>query len=1223
MLSSLKTTGRARRGADRLICQIQNARQCRSYHGLPRINKSIVDTRGVLLSGSHRERDSSRIFATGISQVPRFTTAQFSTSRFVLNNSTGNGDGSNGKNDDLQKVNNDQINESKEKELEKEKEQENSVESSSSGTGSEDTAASQTSGKKKSTTSETSKRSRRSLSPKVSESESATEAAAPTPLRKAVKPSPSAASILFADSNTANSQGSSDSSSGGNNSNNASENGNAKKQPISPLKQVLPVVLSHRPVFPGLAVHCNSTDETFIAAIDALEKTKSWDRTVVAFLRKPVEDEEPTVKSSSSGTMTGSVGPSASHSTTTQLMTNVEEAYSVGCVCRVETIEVTASDGKLIFNSSLFPLYRVRAGELTEPVKDAPVIRQSAAILDADTGLDVTSFDKAAEEPNNGSSEESVGSNGSTDGSATSEPAVKPSDIVNVHWMKGITAVSDEPYAVDDRAIQELCFKIIDVLYSISNTSYPLKVQVEKFSKLVRRSPGEDFQKPDFLADFCAALCSGDKEIQAILETANIKTRLEASLDLLNRELLSIKMHEKISKAIAEQTAQRQREFILQEQYKYIKKELGMDDEKGKLAQKFLERADALAMPEEVRKVFDEELAKFRGLESTAGEYSTVKSYLDWLVSLPWGKFSTDKFDLNAAKKLLDDQHFGLKEVKDRILEFIAVAKLSGSVDGKILCFAGPPGVGKTSVARSIAEALNRKFDRFSVGGLYDASEIKGHRRTYVAALPGKIIQALKKCETQNPVILIDEIDKVGTSSVHGDPSAALLEVLDPEQNKNFQDIYLDVPVDISKILFICTANTLDTLPQPLKDRMEIIHIPGYVNSEKVSIAEGYLTPSLRKKSGLENVDIKLSSDALLKLVTSYTRESGVRGLNKILEKIYRKVAYNVVIEKEKDTPPIASASESAAEAAATETASESKDAVADQPKSETVVTADAKEVAPEPIDPELLKDYHLEINVDDLTKYVGAPLYNTVRLYEKFPPGVTMGLAYTPLGGVPLFVETVLQQPLDPKSTPKLTRTGHLGEVMNESSSIAYSFSRMYMVKRFLGNRFLDHAVLHTHFPEGAVKKDGPSAGIAMATSLISLALNKPVNPDVCMTGEITLTGKVLQIGGLREKSAAAKAAGSKIIVFPKDNMAEWEDLPEMIREGLTPMPVSWYDEVFDIAFGQVDQAEIESMWSKELATKDVDNSTLGRNDDAGFTPPPPPPPSNRSPSLRASSPY
>lgn len=980
----------------------------------------------------------------------------------------------------------------------------------------------------------------------------------------------------------------SSSSSSGSKSGSDGSNGSSSNQPISATTEVLPVLLSHRPVFPGLAVHCTSTDEKFISAMEILDRAKGWDRRIVAFLRKE----------------TGGA--------TTQLMTNADDAFSIGCICRVETIEITSSeDGQRIFNSSLFPLYRVKAGSLTEADKDQPTVLRTV-----DTGLDVTSFDKADE---------------------------GPKDVVNVQWMKGISAVADEPYVVEDRAIQELCFKIIDVLYSIANASYPLKMQIERFSRLVRRSPGEDFQKPDFLADFCAALCSGEKEIQGILEISNVKKRLEAALELLNREVLSIKVQEKISKVIAEQTAQRQKEFILQEQYKYIKKELGLDDEKGKQAQKFVDRANELDMPEEVRKVFNEELNKFKGLESNAGEYSTVKTYLDWLVSVPWGKYSLDKFDLNAAKELLDKEHYGLKDVKDRILEFIAVGKLSGSVNGKIICLSGPPGVGKTSIARSVASALNRKFDRFSVGGLYDASEIKGHRRTYVAAMPGRIVQALKKTGTQNPVILIDEIDKVGTSSVHGDPSAALLEVLDPEQNKNYQDVYLEVPIDISRILFICTANTLDTLPQPLKDRMEIIHIPGYIPAEKVAIAEEYLSNNVRKKSGLENANITLSEDAIAKLVANYTRESGVRGLNKIIEKIYRKIAFNIVVDAEKDgvqtanteapvetaptdsptapslevrsvSPSVEDAEEATVETTSDETttagaaaeAAETESTLASEEEQNKIKEAqkaeqeEAKRITQQLQD--RLKGFSIDVTARDLHKYVGAPVYSTTRLYDVFPPGVAMGLAYTPLGGVPLFVETVLQQPLDSKATPKVTRTGYLGEVMNESSSIAYSFSRMFMSKNYAKNRFFEHAVIHTHFPEGAVKKDGPSAGIAMATSFISLALNKRVNPDVCMTGEITLTGKVLQIGGLREKVAAAKTANCKIIVFPKDNWAEWEDLPELTREGMTPMPVSWYSEVFDIAFGHVDQQEAESVWDKQLAEP--------------VAPPTPSPPTNTTPS-------
>lgn len=853
------------------------------------------------------------------------------------------------------------------------------------------------------------------------------------------------------------------------------DGGGQNSSPISKQERVLPIQLQYRPVFPGMASHFTSTDPKFISTVTKLRETGHWNQRVIAVMSKKKID-------------------------TAQLVTNLDDVYDVACCCHLSRV-VIANNARETMYGVLYPQFRVKIGELVENVRGATSI---------------------------------------TRGDQPAPTDESPLDKVTVQWMKGVTALPNEPYAVNDDEIQQLSRKIIDGLQTMSVLSAAVKAEVEKFSQLVPLAPGGSFDQPDFLADFAASLLPKNEGLQEILEKTNVADRLRVVADLVGKEVDYMRVQEGIYKYGHDQTQQKNREMILHEYLRYIKRELGMDgDEKSRLADKFQERADSMldGMPPDVRRVFEDEMNKFRSLEPNAGEYNTVRTYLDWLTSLPWGKYSQDKFVIKDARNILDKSHFGLKDVKERILEFLAVGKLRGTVDGKIICLAGPPGVGKTSIARSIADSLNRKFDRFSVGGLYDVSEIKGHRRTYVASLPGRIIQSLKKCQTLNPVILIDEIDKLARGGSHGDPSAALLEALDPEQNKAFQDTYMEVPVDLSRVLFVCTANNLDTIPAPLMDRMEVIHIPGYLPDEKVSIAQSYLTPKARRESGLDDSNVDITGEALQTLVMKYTRESGVRGLSKNIEKIFRKFAFEVVNGHE-----------------AKETEKDHKEAV---------------------------RQFELVLKPKDLIKYVGVAPHPNDRLYEPpLPAGVAMGLGWTPSGGMPLFIESVIQEPLTKESKPKFTRTGQLGEVMNESTSIAYSFVRMFIAKKFPRNRFLDFASVHTHFPEGAIKKDGPSAGIAMATSLLSLAMNTPANPDVAMTGELSLTGKVLQIGGLREKSVAARTLGIKTIIFPEDNRAEWEDLPLNIREGIEARPVKSYEEVFPIMFGHVDPAVVNSAW-------------------------------------------
>ncbi|EGE08777.1 lon proteinase, partial [Trichophyton equinum CBS 127.97] len=496
----------------------------------------------------------------------------------------------------------------------------------------------------------------------------------------------------------------------------------------------------------------------------------------------------------------------------------------------------------------------------------------------------------------------------------------------------------------------------------------------------------------------------------------------------------------------------------------------------------------------------------------------------------------------------------------------------------------------KTSIGKSIARALNREYYRFSVGGLTDVAEIKGHRRTYVGALPGRIIQALKKCQTENPLILIDEVDKIGRGH-QGDPASALLELLDPEQNSSFLDHYMDIPVDLSKVLFVCTANMTDTIPRPLLDRMELIELSGYVADEKMAIAERYLAPAAKEVSGLKDVDVNLEKEGIEELIKSYCRESGVRNLKKQIEKVYRKAALKIIQRLPEEEP-------SEGSKVREEVREEQEDATKREADAATESTGQPQE-APKLEAVQVPPDVHVSIGKDNLKDYVGPPVFTSDRLYDTTPPGVAMGLAWTSMGGAALYVESILQSALTSSSRPGFEQTGNLMSVMKESTVIAYSFAKSLMAKEFPDNKFFDKARLHLHCPEGAVQKDGPSAGITMATALLSLALNKPVDPTIAMTGELTVTGKVLRIGGLREKTVAARRAGAKTIIFPADNMSDWLELPENIKEGIEGHAASWYSEVFDIVFGSVDRHAINQLWAKELAEPEKSDKTTREDED------------------------
>ncbi|XP_053559005.1 lon protease homolog, mitochondrial isoform X1 [Bombina bombina] len=617
---------------------------------------------------------------------------------------------------------------------------------------------------------------------------------------------------------------------------------------------------------------------------------------------------------------------------------------------------------------------------------------------------------------------------------------------------------------------------------------------------------------PIYLSDMGAALTGAEShELQDVLEETNIPKRLYKSLSLLKKEYELSKLQQRLGREVEEKIKQTHRKYLLQEQLKIIKKELGLEKEdKDAIEEKFRERLKEMTVPKHVMEVIDEELSKLGLLDNHSSEFSVTRNYLDWLTSIPWGKYSQENLDLRRAEDVLEEDHYGMEDVKKRILEFIAVSQLRGSTQGKILCFYGPPGVGKTSIARSIAHALNREYFRFSVGGMTDVAEIKGHRRTYVGAMPGKIIQCLKKTKTENPLILIDEVDKIGRG-YQGDPSSALLELLDPEQNANFLDHYLDVSVDLSKVLFICTANVTETIPEPLRDRMEMINISGYVAQEKLAIAERYLVPQARTMCGLDEAKALITSDALTVLIKQYCRESGVRNLQKQVEKVLRKSAYKIV-------------------------------------------NGEAQFV---------------EVTSSNLQDFVGKPIFTVDRMYDVTPPGVVMGLAWTAMGGSTLFIETSLRRPLDKESKDgTLEVTGQLGDVMKESAKIAYTFARAFLMKKDPDNNFLVTSHIHLHVPEGATPKDGPSAGCTIVTALLSIAMEQPARQNLAMTGEVSLTGKILPVGGIKEKTIAAKRAGVTCIILPSENKKDYYDLAPFITEGLEVHFVEHYSEIYDIVF-------------------------------------------------------
>ena len=642
-----------------------------------------------------------------------------------------------------------------------------------------------------------------------------------------------------------------------------------------------------------------------------------------------------------------------------------------------------------------------------------------------------------------------------------------------------------------------------------------MKNLVNHFDRVVELSPGmppevavmaKNINEPGTLANMVASTLNVDaQKKQVILEIDDVKKRLHAVTRLVNEQLEILELGNKIQSQVKGDMEKSQREYYLRQQLKAIREELGETDDSNVELEEYRTKVLEGNLPEEARKEADRELSRLARMHPSSAEYSVATTYLDWITALPWHKSTEDNLDIKAARDILDADHFGLEKAKRRIVEHLAVRKLNPATKGPILCFVGPPGTGKTSLGRSVARAMGRKFWRISLGGVRDEAEIRGHRRTYVGAMPGRMIQALRRCDSNNPVFMLDEIDKLG-SDFRGDPSSALLEVLDPEQNYSFSDHYLDVPFDLSRVMFITTANVLDTIPPPLLDRMEVLEMVGYTLEEKVKIANRYLIPRQREAHGLKARQFKITAGALKRIISGYTREAGLRNLEREIASICRGVAAKVA-------------------------------------------QGDADVVS---------------VAVDDVAEYLG-PIKRTAETKARTAtPGVAMGLAWTPTGGEILFIEATAM-----KGQKGLTLTGQLGDVMKESATAALSYIRSHAKALEIDDDFFSSHDIHIHVPAGAIPKDGPSAGVTMLTALVSLFTNRRIKKDLAMTGEITLRGQVLPVGGIKEKVLGAHRAGIKILILPAANEKDLIDVPEKVRNTIQFHFVSKMRDVLSIAIG------------------------------------------------------
>ena len=635
-----------------------------------------------------------------------------------------------------------------------------------------------------------------------------------------------------------------------------------------------------------------------------------------------------------------------------------------------------------------------------------------------------------------------------------------------------------------------------------------------------------EIEEPERLADVIASYIYLKPESkQTVLETFDPYERLEKLNIILREELEVIHIEEEISNKVKKQINKVQKEYYLKEQIKAIQRELGEEEDVEEEADEYLVKIEKSKMPKEVKDKALREVKRLRRLSPSSAETGVIRNYIEWLTELPWAKSSKDREDLKLSKEILDEDHYGLKDVKERILEYLAIRTLAKDMKAPIICLVGPPGVGKTSIAKSIARSLNRKFVRMSLGGVRDEAEIRGHRRTYVGAIPGRIIDNMRKVGVKNPVFLLDEIDKL-SGDFRGDPASALLEVLDPEQNSTFTDHFLEVPFDLSKVMFITTANSLSTIPQPLLDRMEIIQVSSYTEDEKFEIAKRYLVPKQLKEHGLENYKLDLSDNTIKALISGYTREAGVRTLERTIGTVCRKVAKKVVEDKIEK----------------------------------------------------------LKINANNLENYLGPQKYHYDEINTENQVGVVTGLAWTSVGGVTLNIEVNIM-----KGKGKVQLTGKLGDVMKESALTGLSYIRSRAELLQIDPEFADNLDIHIHIPEGATPKDGPSAGITMATALVSALTNIPVRGDVAMTGEVTLRGRVLPIGGLKEKTIAAHRAGIKKVLVPFENKKDMEEVPDKVKKGLEFVFVKSMDEVLEHALEKM--PEVEKKKTRKTAAKKEEN--------------------------------
>ncbi len=621
-----------------------------------------------------------------------------------------------------------------------------------------------------------------------------------------------------------------------------------------------------------------------------------------------------------------------------------------------------------------------------------------------------------------------------------------------------------------------------------------------------------EIENPDRFADIVASNITLKLEKkQELIKAIDIKKRLNIILELITQEKEILEVENEINSKVKININKKQKEYYLREKIKTIQEELGEDFSTEEEIEKMSQKLKKLHLDKKINKKMEKEIKRLKMISPSSGESNIIRTYINWILDLPWNSETEDNFDLKEARKILDEDHYGLKEVKKRVLEYLAIKKLKNSMKGSIICLVGPPGVGKTSVAKSVSRALNREFCRMSLGGVKDEAEIRGHRRTYIGAIPGRIINGIKEAGTKNPVFLFDEIDKV-SNSYNGDPASALLEVLDPEQNKDFVDHYLEVAFDLSKVLFITTANNLGEIPRPLRDRMEIINIPGYTEDEKLKIALKYLVPKQLEEHGLNEDNLTFSENTIRTVINSYTRESGVRELERQIGALCRKSA-SIIVEETKNK---------------------------------------------------------VRIDIRNLKKYLGIPKYSYDLIEEEDEVGVVRGLAWTAVGGDTLSIEVSTM-----KGEGKLVLTGNLGDIMKESAKTAQSYIRSIASEYGIKEDFYKTIDIHIHIPEGAVPKDGPSAGITMATAMISALMNRKVYKTTAMTGEITLRGRVLPIGGLKEKSLAAKRAGIKTILIPYKNIKNLEEIPDVVKKAIKFIPVKTMEEVLEYALVKEDDNE------------------------------------------------